>query len=204
MNKILIIALFFALATCNLDVTKCGNAGLHKIDTSSKNYQYNYDIDWTDDDEFEFKVPFTSTSTFSGDANQIIPMFINASAVGLLDGSDIFTLEANSDGKLVVKYNNQEFDSFDSVKYYNQRIFATFEGTISDDNVLSAKLKGSANLGAEAEDVTRKFRKYFAFAECAGTNTIKIKVSNILATFNNGNYFSISKILLISLALLFL
>jgi len=202
MNKILIVALFFALATCNLDITKCGTATFHKIDTSSKDYQYNYDFDWTDEDEFDFKVPFTSTSVFSGDENQIIPMFINASALELIEDQDEYTLETNKDGKNVVKVDDVEYDSFDSVKYYGQRIFATFDGTVSN-NVLSAKLKG-ATLGAEAEDVTRKFRKYFAYAECSGTNTVKIKVSTILATFNNGNYFSISKILLASLALLFL
>jgi hypothetical protein len=205
MNKILIVALFFALATCNLDISKCTTPSSHDIDTSSKDYKYYYDFDWTDEDEYDFKVPFISTNSFVGDNDQIIPMFINASAVDLvkkIENEEGFILTTNKDGKNVVKINDVEYESLESVKVYGQRVFFPFDGKVSD-NVLSAKLTGTT-LGAEAEDVTRKFRKYFAYAECKDVKEITIKISTILATFNNGNYFSISKILLASLALLFL
>ena len=59
------------------------------------------------------------------------------------------------------------------------------------------------NFGANSNDITRKYIKYFGFAYCNGKD-IEIITTNILVTINNGNYFSVSKILLISLALIFL
>jgi len=209
MNKILIVALFFALAICSYDSpAKCtgSTTEAHIIDTSSNEYSYNYDFDWTDEDEFPFKVPFTPASVFTGDNNDIIPMFVNASAKSKVNGKT-YKFKKDDNNNLYISFDNEEkvkYSSLDDIKeYYGQRVFATFDGNVTN-NVLSATLKGSANLGAEAEDVTRKFRKYFAYAVCTGANEVTVIVSNILATFNNGNYFSMSKILLISLALLFL
>ena len=193
MNKILVLALLFTLSACRLKVSDCSTATSDTIpdlyiDTTSGKYKYNIEFDWTDDDEKTIEIPFKTRNRVNLDENNIMPFFINCS------------------------YNRSNYNSFsvsadepdlDSVKGYDDRqVFYPFDYSASE-NVLKATIKGD-NFKANPNDVNQKFIKYFGWASCDGDNSIKINYSNILVTFNNGNYFSISKILLVTLALLFL
>ncbi len=195
MNKILFFALFFALTNCLLKVSECTNDNTIDgdnifVDINSKEYEYNKEFDWTDDDSFDFKVPLNFSGTIK--IENIIPLFINASVVNL-------EIRGETYGTKTIIANQSDLTE---VKAYNYQVYFPFEATISEANVLTANVK-STQVKANENDVTQKFIKYFGFAYCTGEGTAKIKTTNILATFNNGNYFSVSKMLLATLALLF-
>jgi len=193
MNKFLVVVLLFTLSNCMLKFENCKIDTVAPdilIDTTSKDYQYNYEFDWTDDDHYSFKVPFV----YNFNKDEIIPFFVNASYS--LPSSR--TVDANNK----IKIDEQEIATLNEFKAYGQKVFATFENYDIKSNTLTVDLKAN-DLKADNNDITRKFIKYFGYAYCDSKN-IYFEKSNILATFNNGNYFSISKILLISLALLFL
>ena len=189
MNKIIVLALLFVFSTCRLNMKDCSTTrgkSLY-IDTTSGDYQYNWDFDWTDEDSISFKVPFTE----SFGENDIIPFFINASTSSGINGD-------------TYEYNETHFkDLNDSLIYNKYQVFYPFDYKIND-KLLTATIKGD-EYKANKNDVNQKFIKYFGWAVCSGNDKeVKVTVSNILVTFNNGNYFSISKILLATLALLFL
>ena len=196
MNKILLFALLFALSNCVLKISECKangniNGNLVYINTASNDYVYNKEFDWTDDDSFDFKVPLKYLGTNNLN-NIIIPLFINASVVKLEIGGETY-------GTKTIKASESNLTD---VKAYNYQVYFPFEATISEANVLTANVK-STQVKANENDVAQKFIKYFGFAYCTGQETAKIKTTNILAIFNNGNYFSVSKMLLAALALLF-
>ena len=196
MNKILFFALFFALTNCLLKVIDCTEENKIEdgykifVDINSKEYEYNKEFDWTDDDSFDFKVPLNYSGT--NNLNNIIPLFINASVVNL-------EIRGETYGTKTIIADQSDLTE---VKAYNYQVYFPFEATITDAQVLTANVK-STQVKANENDVTQKFIKYFGFAYCTGERTAKIKTTNILATFNNGNYFSVSKMLLATLALLF-
>jgi hypothetical protein len=208
MNKIIVLALLFVFSTCRLKMDSCKfsasapspSPSLY-IDTTSGDYKYNVDFDWTDEDSIEFKVPFTSKL----ENNSIIPFFINASTVSAYDNKDFYYVSEedvkNDNTKTLYK------DLNDSLIYNKIHVFYPFDYYFDDNKstgkLLKATIKGD-DFKANPNDVNQKFIKYFGWAVCSGNKKVKTKVSNILVTFNNGNYFSISKILLATLALLFL
>ena len=197
MNKILFFALFFALTDCLSTVSECTEENKIEdgenifVDINSKEYEYNKEFDWTDDDSFDFKVPLKYLGTNNLN-NIIIPLFINASVVKLEIGGETY-------GNKTIKASESNLTD---VKAYNYPVYFPFEATISDTNVLTANVQ-STQVKANENDVNQKFIKYFGFAYCTGNGTAKIKTTNILAIFNNGNYFTVSKMLLATLALLF-
>ena len=197
MNKIIVLALLFVFSTCRLNMKDCTTSGPSLyVDTTSGDYQYNWDFDWTDEDSIDFKVPFTE----SFGENDIIPFFINASTVSTY-GSKLYEYVSQVD---VDKDNTKTlFEDLSAQKIYNKYdVFYPFDYKING-KLLTATIKGE-EFKANDKDVNQKFIKYFGWARCIGSKTVEVKVSNILVTFNNGNYFSISKILLATLALLFL
>jgi hypothetical protein len=203
MNKIIVLALLFVFSTCRLKMEDCtANDGPSLyIDTTSGDYKYNWDFDWTDEDSFPFKVPFTS----SFGENDIIPFFINASTVSPY-GSREYNYLSQEDAD---KQKKTPFKDLSDEKIYNTyQVFYPFdyyEIEIDEKNrtLLKHTIKGE-EFKANKNDVNQKFIKYFGWAVCSGNKRVSVTVSNILVTFNNGNYFSISKILLATLALLFL
>ena len=196
MNKILFFILYFALTNCVINITDCTNDnafhGSIYINTASDDYKYNYEFDWTDEDSYNFKVPFTS----SFGENDIIPFFINASTSGYNDGSYTYKTEDKEN-------NITAFLDLDAELIYNKyQVFYPFDYEVND-KTLTATIKGE-EFKANPNDVNQKFIKYFGWAVCSDEKKVTVTVSNIMVTFNNGNYFSISKILLATLALLFL
>ena len=205
MNKIIVLALLFAFSTCRLKMQDCttSSPSLY-IDTTSGDYKYNWDFDWTDEDKFEFKVPFTESFDFDGN-DSIIPFFINASTVS---GYRTFSKTYVSQDEADKSATKTAFEDLNAELIYNTyQVFYPFE--YDDFNgkktgkLLTATIKGE-EFKANKNDVNQKFIKYFGWARCSGPKTVTVTISNILVTFNNGNYFSISKILLATLALLFL
>lgn len=199
MNKIIVLALLFVFSTCRLKMQDCSITSSPPdlyIDTTSGDYQYNWDFDWTDDDSISFKVPFTS----SFGENEIIPFFINASTVSTY-GSGRYVYVSQDD----VKNDNTLtlFEDLSAQLIYNKyQVFYPFDYSING-KLLTATIKGD-EFKANPNDVNQKYIKYFGWAVCSGNKRVSVTVSNILVTFNNGNYFSISKMLLATLALLFL
>ena len=197
MNKIIVLALLFVFSTCRLKMQDCTTSGPSLyVDTTSGDYQYNWDFDWTDDDSISFKVPFTE----SFGENAIIPFFINASTASTY-GSNRYEYVSEDD----VKNDNTKtlFKDLSAQLIYNKyQVFYPFDYSING-KLLTATIKGD-EFKANPNDVNQKFIKYFGWAVCSGNKRVSVTVSNILVTFNNGNYFSISKILLATLALLFL
>jgi hypothetical protein len=166
------------------------------IDTTSGDYKYNVDFDWTDDDTITFKVPFTE----SFGENDIIPFFINASTVSPY-GSREYNYLSQEDADTQKK--TPFVDLSAELIYNTYQVFYPFDYSING-KLLTATIKGD-EFKANPNDVNQKYIKYFGWAVCSGIDKqVKVTVSNILVTFNNGNYFSISKILLATLALLFL
>ena len=204
MNKILFFALFFALTNCLLKVSECKEENKIEdgynifVDINSKEYEYNKEFDWTDDDSFDFKVPLKYSGTITNNniisikIENIIPLFINASVVNL-------EIRGETYGTKTIIADQSDLTE---VKAYNYQVYFPFEATITDAQVLTANVK-STQVKANENDVNQKFIKYFGFAYCTGNGTAKIKTTNILAIFNNGNYFTVSKMLLATLALLF-
>ena len=196
MNKILLFALFFALTNC-ISVSECKADNSIEgdkifVEIASNNYENNKEFDWTDDDSFDFKVPLGYNGSGTISMENIIPLFINASVVN--------TYVSNNEayGNLTIK--GRELSD---IKIYDKYpVYYPFDATITD-NLVTAKIN-SGQVKANKNDVKQKFIKYFGFAYCTGEGEAKIKYTHILATFNNGNYFSISKMLLATLALLFL
>ena len=196
MKKILLFALFFALTNC-ISVSECkadNSIDGEKIfvEIASNNYENNKEFDWTDDDSFDFKVPLRYTGSGTISTENFIPLFINASVVN--------TIVSNNEayGNLTIKGSE-----LSDIKIYDKySVSYPFDATITD-NLVTAKIN-SGQVKANKNDVKQKFIKYFGFAYCTGDGEAKIKYTHILATFNNGNYFSISKMLLATLALLFL
>ena len=196
MNKIIVLALLFAFSTCRLKMQDCttSDSSLY-VDTTSGDYQYNWDFDWTDEDSIPFKVPFTS----SFGENEIIPFFINASTASNYQTFTKTYLSKEDANTL----NLTPFEDLNAELIYNKyQVFYPFDYKIND-KLLTATIKGD-EFKANPKDVNQKFIKYFGWARCSGPKTVTVTISNILVTFNNGNYFSISKILLATLALLFL
>ena len=199
MNKIIVLALLFVFSTCRLKMQDCSTTSSPPdlyIDTTSGDYQYNWDFDWTDDDSISFKVPFTS----SFGENDIIPFFINASTVSdYRSFSKTYLSKEDADTQ-----KKTPFEDLSAELIYNQyQVFYPFDYSING-KLLTATIKGD-EFKANPNDVNQKYIKYFGWAVCSGNDKeVEVKVSNILVTFNNGNYFSISKILLATLALIFL
>ena len=204
MNKIIVLALLFVFSTCRLNMKDCSTTSgpTLYVDTTSGNYQYNWDFDWTDDDSISFKVPFTESSESFGE-NDIIPFFINASTVSDY-GSKSYEYVSQDDVNNDITKTKTLFEDLSAQLIYNKyQVFYPFDYSING-KLLTATIKGD-EFKANPNDVNQKFIKYFGWAVCSGTNKkVQVTVSNILVTFNNGNYFSISKILLATLALLFL
>ena len=196
MNKILLFALFFALTNC-ISVSDCKANNVLEgdkifIDIASDNYENNKEFDWTDDDSFNFKVPLRNTGSGTISTENFIPLFINASVV------DTYVTNNETYGSLTIKGSE-----LSDIKIYDKYpVYYPFDATITD-NLVTAKIN-SGQVKANKNDVKQKFIKYFGFAYCTGEGEAKIKYTHILATFNNGNYFSISKMLLSALVLLFL
>ena len=200
MNKILLFALFFALTNC-ISVSDCKANNLIDgekifINTASNDYEYNKEFDWTDDDSSEFKVPIIYTGSGTISTENFIPLFINASTTDIYN----LTSEDSYKNKLI---KGSEYPELSDIKIYNKySVYYPFDAEVSN-TLIKAQIK-STEVKANENDVNQKFIKYFGFAYCTGEGEAKIKYTHILATFNNGNYFSISKMLLAALALLFL
>jgi len=200
MNKILVLALLFTLSACTISLSDCTASTMTTpdlyIDTTSDKYEYNIEFDWTDDKEKPIEIPFKTGNGVDLSSINIIPFFVNASYG--MSSSDTF-------------YNSTDEPELKDKKGYDGRqVFYTFDYSVDSTNVLKATIKGD-NFKANPNDVSQKFFKYFGWAtcpsNCKGSTSctyLNYKVSNILVTFNNGNYYSISKILLVTLALLFL
>ena len=199
MNKIIVLALLFVFSTCRLNMKDCSTSpgkSLY-IDTTSGDYQYNVDFDWTDKDSIEFKVPFTE----SFGENEIIPFFINASTVSPY-GSRKYNYISLEDADTQKK--TPFLDLSAELIYNKYQVFYPIDDYSINGKLLTATIKGN-DFKANPNDVNQKFIKYFGWAVCSGNDKeVEVKVSTILVTFNNGNYFSISKILLATLALIFL
>ena len=196
MNKFLIFALIFAFTNCYLKVNECNSSNIFSgsvyIDTT-KDYKYNVEFDWTDDDNTKFTVPIKVVGG-SISANNVIPLFINASTIDKFDTGKTIKLSETA---------NNEGDIATILVYDKYPAYYPFDATISQTEI-SAKIK-STEVQANKNDVTQKYIKYFAIAYCSDQNEVTLKrFDNILVTVNNGNYFSTSKILLACLALLFL
>ena len=199
MNKIIVLALLFVFSTCRLKMQDCSTTSSPPdlyIDTTSGDYQYNWDFDWTDDDSISFKVPFTE----SFGENAIIPFFINASTVSPY-GSRKYNYISLEDADTQKK--TPFLDLSAELIYNKYQVFYPIDDYSINGKLLTATIKGN-DFKANPNDVNQKFIKYFGWAVCSGNKQVKATVSNILVTFNNGNYFSISKILLATLALIFL
>ena len=201
MNKILLFALFFALSNCVLKISDCKSTGNIDgtqvfIDTASNDYEYNKEFDWTDEDSVEFKVPFIYNGPNSITKENFIPLFINTSTINIYNETSM-----DSYSNKLIKAS--EYPELTDVKIYNKYpVYYPFDADVSNQGI-NANVK-STQVKANENDVNQKFIKYFGFAYCTGEGEARIQITNILATFNNGNYFSISKMLLAILALLFL
>ena len=201
MKKILLFALFFALTNCVLKVSDCKANNLIDgdkifINTASNDYEYNKEFDWTDDESSEFKVPIIYTGSGTISNKNIIPLFINASTTDIYN----LTSEDSYKNKLI---KGSEYPELSDIKIYNKySVYYPFDADVSN-TLIKAQIK-STEVKANENDVNQKFIKYFGFAYCTGDGEARIKITNILGIFNNGNYFSISKMLLAALALLFL
>jgi hypothetical protein len=204
MNKFIIVALIFALTSCKLAYDGCVkrdhttyNAHQLEIDTTHKNYEYNIEFDWTDDDNKEIRVPFIE----GVNEDEIIPLFFNASELTFVKSLSCRWKEDSSKPDNL-ECNGKNYSSLDEIKLYDKyKVFQTFDYKLEGNSIKQDIV--AKNFGANSNDITRKYIKYFGFAYCSG-NDIEIITTNILVTINNGNYFSVSKILLISLALIFL
>ena len=200
MNKILLFALFFALSNCVLKISECKangniNGNLVYINTASNDYVYNKEFDWTDEDSIDFEVPIVYTGPNTITSENFIPLFINASTVGIYN-------ETSKDSYGTKTIKASEYPELTDVKIYNKyQVYYPFDADVSNERIFT-KVQ-STKVKANENDVTQKFIKYFGFAYCTGVGEARIVTTNILATFNNGNYFSVSKMLLAALALLF-
>ena len=177
-------AIIYSILICNifsdlLNKDSCTADQYHIIDYSQT--ERVLELDWTDDDQYTLTVNFYNE--ISGDLG-ISGFFVNASVSEDVD-------EQTYDDTIV----NQK-----DTEGYN--LFNLFEITLSG-KTFSTTITPSI-VSANKEVITEKFYKYFGWYECSGSETARLRKSEILVIVNNGKLYQISKYLLFVMALLLL
>ena len=177
-------AIIFSILICNIFsalniTTDCSGEQYHIINYDSTDKVL--ELDWTDDDSYTLTVNFYDTGI--SDDKGINGFFVNASV---------------SEGVDEQTYDDTIINQKDTEGY---SLFNIIEG----DNYNSYKFQASITpsiVSANKEVITEKFYKYFGWYECSGSQTGRLRKSEILVIVNSGKLYQISKYLLVMASLL--